>query len=195
MRVTTLALLLSALVLTACGECNTGKPGWKALDGDALSPEQQRQRAMALGARDALFSQLSNRLMTAMGDGGPGAAIDVCRDAAPRLAAEVSKAHGVSIGRTSHKLRNPENAAPAWATSYVASKAEDNVLLAAKDGRMAALLPISVQQACLGCHGDAAKLAVPVKDALAEHYPDDLATGFSRGDLRGWFWVEVPPAR
>ena len=192
MRLFLVSSCLVALLLAACGECNTGKESWTELDGGALSPDQQRQRALALGARDALFGQLSNRLMTAMGDGGPAAAIDVCRDAAPQLAAEVSKAHGVTIGRTSHKLRNPKNAAPAWASSYVESKAEENVLLAAKDGRLGALLPISIQQACLGCHGDAAKLAAPVKEALAAHYPDDQATGFSRGDLRGWFWVEVP---
>jgi hypothetical protein len=28
--------------------------------------------------------------------------------------------------------------------------------------------------------------------ALAARYPDDRATGFAPGDLRGWFWVEVP---
>jgi hypothetical protein len=31
-----------------------------------------------------------------------------------------------------------------------------------------------------------------VKEALAEHYPEDQATGFQEGDLRGWFCIEVP---
>ena len=192
MRRAPLLLLLPLLCLAACGECNTGKTSWSELDAASLTAAQQKQRAKALGARDALGTQLSKRLMEALGNGGAGAAIEVCRDAAPSLAEEVSKAHGVTIGRTSHKLRSPSNAAPAWAASYVASEAADGVLLAAKDGRMAALFPISLQQACLACHGEPSKFAAPVKDALAAHYPEDEATGFSRGDVRGWFWVEVP---
>ncbi|MEM1451902.1 MAG: hypothetical protein AAF726_11860 [Planctomycetota bacterium] len=34
-----------------------------------------------------------------------------------------------------------------------------------------------------------------VGKALARAYPDDLATGYTEGDVRGWFWVEVPSAR
>jgi len=29
---------------------------------------------------------------------------------------------------------------------------------------------------------------------LAAKYPMDQATGFKEGDLRGWFWIEVPPS-
>jgi len=31
-----------------------------------------------------------------------------------------------------------------------------------------------------------------VREQLSTHYPDDAATGYQAGDLRGWFWVEVP---
>jgi hypothetical protein len=31
-----------------------------------------------------------------------------------------------------------------------------------------------------------------VREELAERYPADRATGFKVGDIRGWFWVEVP---
>jgi hypothetical protein len=44
----------------------------------------------------------------------------------------------------------------------------------------------------MACHGPSDSLAPDVADALALHYPDDRATGFTEGDLRGWFWVEVP---
>ena len=33
-----------------------------------------------------------------------------------------------------------------------------------------------------------------VRTAIAERYPDDRATGFDVGDLRGALWVEVPSA-
>ncbi len=36
------------------------------------------------------------------------------------------------------------------------------------------------------------KLDPAVKEVLASGYPRDEATGFAEGDLRGWFWIEVP---
>ena len=51
---------------------------------------------------------------------------------------------------------------------------------------------IPTQKLCLGCHGKS--IAPEVKAKLAELYPEDKATGFSEGDLRGAFVVtrEVP---
>ena len=49
-----------------------------------------------------------------------------------------------------------------------------------------------VADGCLACHGPAEALDEEVRVALAELYPEDRATGFRSGDLRGWFWVEVP---
>jgi hypothetical protein len=34
-------------------------------------------------------------------------------------------------------------------------------------------------------------LAFDVKEKLATFYPQDQATGFSAGELRGWFWIEL----
>jgi len=35
-------------------------------------------------------------------------------------------------------------------------------------------------------------LAPDLKAKLAELYPNDQATGYAAGDLRGVFWVELP---
>ena len=40
---------------------------------------------------------------------------------------------------------------------------------------------------CLTCHGET--LSEPVKAALLKHYPDDTATGFNVGDIRGAFTI------
>ena len=40
---------------------------------------------------------------------------------------------------------------------------------------------------CTKCHGT--ELKPEVKAKLAEFYPDDKATGFNKGDLRGAFVV------
>ena len=49
---------------------------------------------------------------------------------------------------------------------------------------------IATEPGCLACHG--AQVAPAVRAAIAADYPDDAATGFAVGDLRGGLWVEVP---
>ncbi len=122
-------------------------------------------------------------------DGPPGA-IEVCATLAPALAGEVAAEHGLALGRTSWRLRNPANRPPAWAAPLVADRPEAEVLARLPGGGLGVLLPIRVAPACTVCHGQA--VAPAVREALARRYPDDQATGFAPGDLRGWFWVEVP---
>ena len=50
--------------------------------------------------------------------------------------------------------------------------------------------PIIVQPLCLSCHGNV--LAPEVANHIEEAYPDDQATGFEIGDLRGVYWVAFP---
>ncbi len=201
MRAAPLAWTLSALLLAACGERAPEPPpgpppasSWTELDPARLSPAQQAQAARATKARESLASRLLTRLQGALREGGPGAAIGVCRSEAPRIAAEVGREQGLSLGRTSHRLRNRSNAVPEWAERAVATRREAPLVLAHADGRLAALHPIRVQAACLACHGAPEALAPAAREALERDYPSDQATGFAEGDLRGWFWVEVPAA-
>ena len=74
--------------------------------------------AARIGAsREAIKSfagALQEQLRSAMEVGGPTAAIELCKLAAPAIAAEASDERGWRIGRTSLKLRNPANAPDAW---------------------------------------------------------------------------------
>ena len=120
-------------------------------------------------------------------------AIDVCATKAPAIAAEVARAHDVRIGRTSWKLRQTGNLPPPWTQPLVDQRVDDECVVMSEGGTIGVLTPIRVAAACLQCHGTAADLAPGVAEALERLYPDDDATGFAAGDLRGWFWVEVPP--
>ena len=51
--------------------------------------------------------------------------------------------------------------------------------------------PIVTQPMCIACHGET--LSPAVADAIGRLYPEDRATGFAAGDLRGVFWVEFTP--
>lgn len=167
-------------------------------ESDSLSIREgvvsEAQRNKALEAKDVLFAQLSGRLMEVMQEAGPAAAIDVCSKEAASIAAAVGKEQGVAIGRTSFRLRNKTNRPPAWARSLVQQRAGEPKFVSLPDGKAGALLPIRLQEKCLMCHGAKDTLLPDVGARLAATYPHDQATGFKVGDLRGWFWVEVPPS-
>ncbi len=127
-----------------------------------------------------------------MTEGGPATAIEVCSKEAAIIAEQVGAEQGVAIGRTSFKLRNAKNTPPEWARPLVQQRVAERGMLIYPPEQSEALLPIRLQAICLTCHGPADRIAEDVRLALAKTYPDDQATGFAEGDLRGWFWVEVP---
>lgn len=187
-------VLVAATVALACSATTAPPPtvAWTPLAATALDPNQSAQLARAKAAQSELATTLMGRLSAAMDAGGPTAAIAVCRDVAGELTGAVGARHGVRLGRSSQRLRNPSNAAPSWAAGTVAGDASELTLLAASDGRLGVLLPIRLQPQCTMCHGPAAAIADEVRAAISASYPSDQATGFAAGDLRGWFWVEVP---
>ena len=195
--------ILTLAVLMGCTETSTPpqpsaneKPSaeepstWEIVEQEDLNETQADQRDRALAAKDALAGKLKKRLMEVVSKDGFPAAISVCKEDAPKLAKEVSQEQGLLIGRTSHRLRNSANQPPAWAEALVKDKPAEPTYLVSEDS-LAALLPIPTGPICLNCHGTKDGIAADVLEALNEKYPDDQATGFEEGDLRGWFWVEV----
>jgi hypothetical protein len=153
------------------------------------NPVSEDNQKKLLAAKDALFIKLSGKLMETMAQNGPVAAIAVCNQEAPKIAAEVAEQQGVQIGRVGVRLRNPNNAAPDWASELIAAKTNTPTFLKLSDGKDAALLPIKLQATCLMCHGPKEQIAADVLAEIAKLYPEDQATGFQEGELRGWFWV------
>jgi hypothetical protein len=160
------------------------------LNASVMTGSQSAQRDRAFAAKNALFEQLKGRLVEVLGQEGPAQAIEVCKSEAPRLAENVSREQGLRIGRTSFRLRNAKNQPPDWAKPLVERQVEEATFLTS-GGELAALLPIRLSGECLLCHGPVEMIPDEVKQTLAREYPDDQATGFEEGDLRGWFWVEV----
>ena len=102
---------------------------------------------------------------------------------------------GIRVGRTSDRLRNPENRSPEWVRpileDYLANPLERTPRsLPLAEGRTGYVEPIVMQSLCLTCHGDA--LAEDVSAEIERLYPEDEAVGFEVGELRGVFWLELP---
>lgn len=168
----------------------------------ASSADVETNRARAEAAVADLGQSLRGALLAAMERSGPVGAVGFCHDEAPRITAAVGERHGVRIGRTGVRLRNPANRPEPWLADVVAGFEREAAAGAAPPSLVAVRaegLPpgialryargIGTDAACLVCHG--ALVAEPVRAAIRERYPDDAATGFGPGDLRGAFWVEV----
>lgn len=151
----------------------------------------------------AFSTELREQLMQAMQAGGPVEAIAVCNTAAPEIAAMHSEARGWTVGRTSLRVRNPGSAPDAWETAvlrqFEARKAagedpaglEHAEVVDADGGQVFRYMKaIPTAEPCLACHGS--NLAPDVAARLSELYPEDQATGFAAGDLRGAFTIEQP---
>ena len=166
---------------------------WEKVLPGLMTETQKAQQELILTATNALAAELIGELTAALDAGDASAAIAVCREKAPTVAAHVTEVYGLEIGRTSHQLRNPTNVAPSWADAYVADLVEDPTYVEGPNGELGALLPVRLRAECQMCHGSAEEIDEEIMAALAEYYPDDQAIGFAEGDLRGWFWVEAPP--
>ena len=173
-------------------------------DGEAMNEPITYEIVIRGHASERLLARLSDdfsidtsvgrhtRLVGEMTANGPAAALEVCHTDAAVIAAAVAEEHGVRIGRTSARLRNPSNAAPDWAAAFVAAEDASPHALVAADGTFAEWTPIRIAPPCLNCHGPRETLAPPVLEALMTRYAEDRAVDYAEGELRGWFWVEVP---
>jgi hypothetical protein len=159
------------------------------------SPQEQARAAV-----QAFSTALKGELMTAMQAGGPLAAIEVCHSKAPGIAEAVSLEQGMQLSRVSLKNRNPDNSANEWQAAVLmdfqerVDSGEDAAGLSwqetAETGDGAEyrfMKAIPTGAVCLACHGKV--LAPEVAAQIESLYPEDKATGFSEGDLRGAFVV------
>ncbi len=189
------AMLVLLLTLSGCqrdGETASSAQTAGPQPLDSLSDHQAQQKQFALAARDKLFSSLLEELMASMSENGPVRSIKVCKTRAPEVSLGVGQDSGVRIGRTSFQLRNPDNQPPDWAASFVADQVDREINVELPDEALGVLLPIHLKSTCVVCHGPDQQLMPDLKAAIVSSYPDDEATGFVEGDLRGYFWVEVP---
>jgi Protein of unknown function (DUF3365) len=162
----------------------------------ALRVVISRADLIVVSMQDALVRELREGLER----GGPASALRSCHVDATGVSQRVARGENIAAGRTSDRLRNPTNAPRPWAAALVQAnagrRARDVEGFAVDLGdRVGVLRPIALRPMCAGCHGPADKVSPAVRRLLADQYPADKATGFTEGEIRGWFWVEMPKPR
>lgn len=194
------ACLALSLVITGCSrepdtppEAQVSVTEWQMIEPPDMNETQQAQQELVLSATNALASEMMGELTAALDSGSAEQAIGVCKTIAPSVAARISEQFGLEIGRTSHRLRNPDNLPPKWAEDFVRDAVAEPTYVVGPSGELGALLPIRLKAECQMCHGPVEMIDDDVMAAVTAAYPSDQAIGFAEGDLRGWFWVETPP--
>jgi len=161
---------------------------------------EQQMILESKGSIKLFAKQLKNKLQQGMKAGGPDEAIQVCYTAAEKIASQVSEQKGWKIARTSLKVRNDNNKADAWEKKVLddfeqrlkqgeAIKDIDfsEVINKQNQSVFRYMKAIPTQGICLTCHGE--KLAPAITEKLQQLYPQDQATGFKLGDIRGAFSI------
>lgn len=169
----------------------------------ALAASQDEATAKARQMIAELGAGLKGRLGEAMKAGGPASAISVCKEIGQTMAEEVSQKHGAFIHRVSLKPRNVADTPNSLEAHLLKTMSADQAEGALKplyqagfsrDGQryLLTMKPVVTAKVCLHCHGPKETLTPEVKGALAANYPDDIATGYAVGDVRGAFSVASP---
>lgn len=163
----------------------------------------QSTRAMA----NELLTQLGQTLKSTLSAEGPEAAVSVCKQASPAIARELSAKHGAHMTRVGTRVRNPAMGTPnRWQKEALAqfegrlSNGEAPTLMeywrVVDSGNGQRELhyakPIMIQPMCVTCHGSASDIPAPLAEKIRHDYPQDQATGYSVGKLRGAVVVSRP---
>ena len=190
--------LITAMV--SCGNTESEKASkietTPAVDEVSAKADDNTLELIAKGKEiaKASFMALSGKLKVEMKAGGPVQAVPFCNVHAMPLTDSLSLVYDAKIERVATRYRNPLNEAKGHdievIDGYLANKAEGKDLAPQiytnEDGASVFYAPIVLKAACISCHGHPeSQVKAATLSALDEAYPNDKATGFEEGDLRG----------
>lgn len=186
---TPVSFICSAFLLMSCSEVPQSPP----IDEDALRVQGADLVAQFVGT-------LLPTLQQAIQQGGPVNGIEVCAVQAPAIAQSLSEQSGWQVKRVSLKARNGALAVPdEWETRVlqefdqrqIAGEPPAQINTAELvDGEFRYMQAQPTGPLCLTCHGT--DIAADVSEALARHYPDDMAIGYLAGQIRGAISLRSP---
>ena len=146
--------------------------------------------ALAISKRFA--DTLKPELKSAMESGGPIAAVETCSERAPQIASQLASETGWTVRRVSLQPRSPQATPDPWERQALRdlaqrAEAEDSsdtlVVSEASDDAFRFMKAQLVEPLCLVCHGKS--IAPELERVLRRLYPNDEATGYELGQIRG----------
>lgn len=146
----------------------------------------------------ALLQKLGGELKNQLQTFGTMGALNFCSQNALTLTEQVAKESKTSIKRLTTRNRNPVNKTNIKETTLLnkweelvknAQPLPSHEIINVSDSMIMYYKPILINnEACLKCHGNVEGDLAKVIKAV---YPEDKATGYKMGDLRGMIAIEM----
>jgi len=149
-----------------------------------------------------LGGALKSQLQAKMKEDKTGlTALAFCTSSADEITNEVNKKlpEYAKVRRTSLKVRNDKVNSPdatdkkvmeAYVSAIEAKKFSPKDIKVVEEGDVTRVYkPLVAKAVCLKCHGT--DLSPKISEAIKSAYPNDKATGFKEGDLRGVIVAEI----
>ena len=182
-------VLVALLAVCTAGCKNRSEEAKPEVDTEKLRVEQTLKHFADFEKR--VWGELLGRLEK---DGTP-AAIEVCRGVGAALDKEFSDLPGVRVRRIGTRLRNPAHRPDAWEQQVLddwqmlmGQRLPLEVVTEQTPGGLRIMRPILIhKRVCLRCHGAANEILPATRARIREAYPDDKASDYEFGDLRGAF--------
>ena len=141
---------------------------------------------------------LQKALKEAISEGGLEYAIAFCNVEALPITDSVSKTESVEIKRLAKKYRNPLNETDSieseiyktYILDWLSGKPLKPRIIPDESHHPVYYNPIYVGALCLNCHGEVGTNINPdLAGTISELYPDDKATDFKQGQIRGMWAI------
>lgn len=197
-----LSLILVGLGMKSCSTSEkpeTTEEEMPLPSGESMPDTLVHQQAKKISQE--AFAALSGALQKAITEGGVLNAIAVCKTQAMPITNAVGEANQVEVKRIAVRYRNPDNAVNGtemqlfedWSTQMARGEEPAAIVLHEGENRIWYGAIRLGNPLCLQCHGQPGKdIAEATLAQLRSSYPDDRATGFALGDLRGAWKITMP---
>lgn len=187
--------------------------GWLLAPAASRSPQVNQDARVEPALKQArqisaeLTDNVRGLLLTELEKGGYDGAVRVCSEVAQNITQEFNRDTGHSVRRVSLGYRNTQDIPDAYESRMLKRFDRQNrekrltgeyYEVVREQGRdyLRYLKPIAAGKMCLNCHGQPDQIPPQVTAVLKEKYPNDRATGYREGDLRGAVSVKIAlPAR
>ncbi|MCK5703729.1 MAG: DUF3365 domain-containing protein [Cyclobacteriaceae bacterium] len=170
----------------------------RATEAEIVSKVQKIGNSIVLSAKKMLGKNLKQSIES----GGVENAVSFCNLNAMTLIDSLNRSFGVEIRRASLKARNQSDLPNALEKALLEAYAyqwKDSIPLqtnvqALDENRYLFTKPIHIDNdLCLKCHGTMENgLSKEIDDFIKLKYPNDKATGYQIGDLRGIWSITIP---
>jgi len=204
---TLIAILLSVLIASCCNQNSDTEKDDQQTATEAVDQHETiilddslKHTLIKKGTEIAglTTSALQKALKSAIQEGGLEYAIKFCNLEALAITDSISEMESVAVKRVAEKYRNPLNkmvtAENELFTSYESQRQNEQplhpVIMANSEGHPVFYQPIPTGALCLNCHGTSGTNISPaLAGTIQKLYPEDQATGFKEGQLRGMWAI------